>query len=81
MQWAEKLAIRKLLKKEFGDGMAEFVYADLVDFECVEEKEIFFTSQERHSIILHMMNDLRAVEGEKLNGVCFLESQPICECV
>ncbi|XP_076443628.1 anoctamin-8-like isoform X2 [Babylonia areolata] len=77
LQGAEELGIRKPLKSEFGGGIKEFVLEDQECFEGVGEEETFLTSQERQSIVHHMLNDLRATEGEELNGVRFVEGQPI----
>ena len=77
LQGAEELAIRKPLKSDFGGGMKEFVLEDQECFEGVSEESSFLTSQERQSILHHMLNNLRATEGEELDGVRFLEGQPI----
>ncbi|KAK7116537.1 anoctamin-8-like [Littorina saxatilis] len=77
LQGAEELGIPKPLRGEFGGGMKEFVLEDQECFEGVSEERSFLTSQERQSIVQHMLNNLRATEGEELDNVRFLEGQPI----
>lgn len=77
MKGAEELAIRKPIKEEYGGGMKEFSYEDQECFAGVMDEENFFASQERQSIINHMLNNLRAEKGEQLGNVKFLEGQAI----
>ena len=74
---AEEVGIKKLIKPEFGGGMKEFVYEDQDFFEGVEDSSLFLTSEERQSIVRHMLYNLRAIEGDQINKVKFLEGQPI----
>lgn len=77
LEGAEELGIRKLLRAEFGGGMKEFVVEDQECFEGVAHEETFLTSQERQSIVYHMLTNLRATQGEELENVKFVEGQPI----
>ncbi|KAJ8304856.1 hypothetical protein KUTeg_018439 [Tegillarca granosa] len=77
LKGAEELAIRKPIKEEYGGGMKEFSYEDQECFAGVMDEEHFFASQERQSIINHMLNNLRAEKGEQLGNVKFLEGQAI----
>ncbi|GAB6032991.1 hypothetical protein CHUAL_012183 [Chamberlinius hualienensis] len=74
---AETLRIRKRLKTEFGGGLKEFIYQNAHCYKDVEDRQHFFSSQERQSIILHILNSLRASEAEELNGIKFAEGQAI----
>ena len=77
LKGAEELAIRKHLKQEYGGGMKEFLFEDQDYFEGVEDHTTFLTSQERQSIVHHMLNNLRAVDGDSLCYIKFLEGQAI----
>ena len=71
--------IKKILKDDYGGGMKEFTFEDQDCFAGVEDQESFFTTQERQSIVYHMINNLRATQGEQLDKIKFLEGQPIGE--
>ncbi|KAL5004591.1 hypothetical protein ScPMuIL_018047 [Solemya velum] len=77
LRGAEELSIRKPLKMDYGGGMKEFTFEDQDCFAGVEEEQDFFTSQERQSIVHHMVWNLRAVEGEQLGKIKFLQGQSI----
>ena len=81
MKGAEELAIHKALKKEYGGGMKEFVYDEAECFEGVGDSTTFLTSQERQSIVKHMLFNLRAVYGDQIQKIHFLEGQPLGKCV
>lgn len=67
----------KPLKSEYGGGMKEFVCEDQDCFAGVEDEASFLTSQERQSIVLHFLNELRATGDDSLEGIAFIEGQPI----
>ncbi|XP_060072109.1 anoctamin-8-like isoform X2 [Ylistrum balloti] len=77
LRGAEDVSVCKPLKEDYGGGMKEFTFEDQDCFAGVENEEEFFTTQERQSIIHYMLNNLRAVKGEQLGKVKFLEGQPI----
>ncbi|CAG5119252.1 unnamed protein product [Candidula unifasciata] len=77
LQGAEELGILKPLKSEYGGGMKEFVYEDQDCFAGVEDEASFLTSQERQSIVLHFLHELRATGDDSLEGISFIEGQPI----
>ena len=54
-----------------------FVYDEHECFEAVEDEGAFLSSQERQSIVYHMLMNLRAEPGEVLGNVKFLEGQSI----
>lgn len=74
---AEELGISKPVRSEYGGGMKEFVFEDQDCFEGVLEEKHFLNSQERQSIVYHMLNNLRATEGEEVEGIKFLQGEPI----
>ena len=57
--------------------MKEFAFEDQDCFAGIEEEASFFTSQERQSIVLHFLNELRATGDDSLKDVSFIEGQPI----
>lgn len=76
---AEELGISKPVCSEYGGGMKEFVFEDQDCFEGVLDEKRFLNSQERQSIVYHMLNNLRATEGEEVEGIKFLQGEPISE--
>jgi anoctamin-8 len=74
---AEELCIRKPVKSEYGGGIKEFVVEDQEFFIGVDDAKGFFTSQERQSIVRHLLFNLRAHQGDTLGSIRFLEGQAI----
>ena len=79
LKGAEEAGIRKPVKMEFGGGMKEFVFEDQDYFEGVDNHKTFLNSQERQSIVKTMLYNLRAVEGDTVRKIHFLEGQAIGE--
>jgi len=77
LKGAEDLCIRKTVKSEYGGGNKEFVFEDQHFFVDSENPEVFFTSQERQSIVRHMLFSLRAHQGDTVDKMQFLEGQAI----
>ncbi|XP_062571901.1 anoctamin-8-like isoform X2 [Saccostrea cucullata] len=77
LKGAEELGIQKLLKEELGGGMKEFSVEEQECFKNIEDENLFFSSQERQSIICHLLDNLRAIQGEQLGKVKFVEGQSI----
>ncbi|KAK7008996.1 anoctamin-8 [Biomphalaria glabrata] len=77
LQGAEELGILKPLKSDYGGGMKEFVFEDQDCFAGIEDESTFLTSQERQSIVLHFLHELRATGEDTLAGITFIEGQPI----
>jgi len=71
------LAIRKPVKPEYGGGNKEFVYEDQEYFIGVDDASVFLTSEERQSIVRHMLFNLRAHQGDQLDKLKFLEGQAV----
>ena len=74
LQQAENLGLKKKLK---GGGITDFKYDERMNFEGSDDPTTFFTSGERQSMILEMINDLRAVQGDELGKIKFVEGQQI----
>ena len=60
----EQMHIPKPLKDEHGGGSKEFIFKERGCFKDVEYFENFLNSQERQSILLFVINRLRAQEGK-----------------
>lgn len=71
---AEDMGLRKKLKD---GGMAEFTVENRDDFLNIEDPEMFFTSGDRQSIIVELMNNMRAVDGDELGKIKFVPGQTI----
>ncbi|XP_019619583.1 PREDICTED: anoctamin-8-like isoform X1 [Branchiostoma belcheri] len=77
LRYAEELGLKKTVKPEFGGGKKHFLYEEKESFDGVEDEMTFFSSQERQSIVKYMLDNLRAVAGDKLKRYVFFEGQPI----
>lgn len=77
LKGAEMLHMKKRLKKQWGGGYREFVLDELECYEGVEHKGSFLTSQERASIVLHLLQSVRASHDDTIGGLGFLEGQSI----
>ncbi|XP_054289963.1 anoctamin-8-like isoform X2 [Macrosteles quadrilineatus] len=77
MKAAEELHLPKALRAEFGGGLKEFVQAEVDCFEGTEEPDHFFTTQERQWLVLHLLQTLRATEGDAIAGLKLIEGQAI----
>jgi len=77
MKGAEEMCIHKPVKLEYGGGNKEFVFEDQHFFVGSDDPATFFTSQERQSIVRHMLFSLRAHQGDTLDNIHFLEGQAI----
>ncbi|KAE8743203.1 hypothetical protein FOCC_FOCC011183 [Frankliniella occidentalis] len=79
---AEEIHLPKLLKAEYGGGLKELVQADISSFEGTECEETFFSSQERQTLVLHLLHSLRAGPAEAaasdiFGKLRFIEGQAI----
>ena len=75
------MGLLKPLKSEFGGGMKEFIYDDQDCFSGIDNEFDFFTSQERQSIVLHFLCELRAEGDDSLGNIKFVEGQAIGEII
>lgn len=74
---AEEVHLPKAVRPERGGGLKEFVQTEMNCFEGIEEEGFFFTTQERQSLVLHLLQTLRAVQGDSLPGLKLIEGQAI----
>ncbi|XP_023248543.1 anoctamin-8-like [Copidosoma floridanum] len=57
---AEEVHLPKRLRQEYGGGLKEFVGSEATCFEGSDDESRFFTTQERQSLVLHLLHTLRA---------------------
>jgi len=69
----------KSLRQEFGGGLKEFVGSEANCFEGSDDEIRFFTTQERQSLVLHLLHTLRAGPHDlhSLPGLKMVEGQAI----
>ena len=59
----EQMQIPKQLKDEYGGGNKEFSIKELNSFKDIENFGTFLSSQERQSVLIFLINRIRAQEG------------------
>ena len=59
----EYMKAKKPLKDEYGGGDKSFVFKELLCYKDIHHFETFLTSQERQSVLMFIINRLRAQEG------------------
>lgn len=76
---AEEVHLPKALRQEFGGGFKEFVGSEANCFEGSDDESRFFTTQERQSLVLHLLHTLRAGPHDlhSLSGLKMVEGQAI----
>ncbi|XP_046621598.1 anoctamin-8 isoform X5 [Neodiprion virginianus] len=76
---AEEVHLPKRLRQEFGGGLKEFVGTETSFFEGSDDEAGFFTTQERQSLVLHLLHTLRAGQQDlhSLPGLKLIEGQAI----
>ena len=69
----------KSLRQEFGGGLKEFVGSEASCFEGSDDETHFFTTQERQSLVLHLLHTLRAGPHDlhSLPGLKMVDGQAI----
>lgn len=77
LKGANTLQLEKPIKQELGGGYQIFLFDELEFYEGVEDEEKFFSTQERQSIVLHLLYSIRIIENESLNGVKFKIDQSL----
>ncbi|XP_014486482.1 PREDICTED: anoctamin-8 isoform X3 [Dinoponera quadriceps] len=76
---AEEVHLPKALRQEFGGGLKEFVGSEANCFEGSDDEIRFFTTQERQSLVMHLLHTLRAGphDLQSLPGFKLVEGQAI----
>ena len=77
LKGATALQLEKPIKQEFGGGYQVFLFDEWELYEGVEDEENFFSSQERQSIVLHLLYAIRIRENDTINGVKFQIDQSL----
>ncbi|KAK7063200.1 Anoctamin-8 [Halocaridina rubra] len=66
LRGAEEMRVVKRTKPEHGGSLKEFSLSEIQVFQAVDDEEAFFSTQERQSIVLHILNSLRAKQEERI---------------
>ncbi|XP_066590008.1 anoctamin-10 isoform X2 [Prorops nasuta] len=76
---AEEVHLPKELRVEFGGGLKEFVCSERSCFKGSDDEARFFSTQERQSLVLHLLHTLRAGAQDlhSLPGLKLVEGQAI----
>ncbi|KOC63162.1 Anoctamin-8 [Habropoda laboriosa] len=76
---AEEVHLPKTLRQEYGGGQKEFMGSEANCFEGSDDETRFFTTQERQSLVLHLLHTLRAGPEDlhSLSGLKMVEGQAI----
>jgi anoctamin-8 len=77
LKGADALQLEKPIKQEFGGGYQIFLFDDLEFYEGVQDEEKFFSTQERQSIVLHLLYSIRIIENQIINGFKFKIDQSL----
>lgn len=79
MKAAEEVHLPKTLRQEYGGGLKEFVGSEANCFEGSDDDAQFFTTQERQSLVLHLLHTLRAGPQDlhSLPGLKMVDGQAI----
>ncbi|CAH1111241.1 unnamed protein product [Psylliodes chrysocephalus] len=76
---AEEYHLPKILKEDKGGGLKEFCVQELSSYENSHDEKIFFTTEERQWLLLHILESIRAkpADLEVIPGVSLIEGQAI----
>lgn len=76
---AEEVHLPKRLRHEYGGGLKEFVGSEAACFDGSDDGTLFFTTQERQSLVLHLLHTLRAGPHDlnSLPGLKIVDGQAI----
>ncbi|CAF1366308.1 unnamed protein product [Adineta steineri] len=79
LKGADALQLEKPIKQEFGGGYQAFLFNELEFYQGVEDEDKFFSTQERQSIVLHLLYSIRINEDHILNGIKFKIDQSLIQ--
>ncbi|CAF0984037.1 unnamed protein product [Rotaria sordida] len=79
LKGADTLQLEKPIKQEFGGGYRIFSFDELEFYEGVENEEKFLSSQERQSIVFHLLYSIRIIENEIINRIKFKIDQSLIQ--
>ncbi|CAF0967165.1 unnamed protein product [Adineta ricciae] len=79
LKGADALQLEKPIKQEFGGGYQIFLFDELEFYQGVEDEDKFFSTQERQSIVLHLLYSMRMNETQLLNGIKFKVDQSLIQ--
>jgi anoctamin-8 len=95
LKGAAELQLERPVKTEYGGGYKIFLFDELELYDGnlsdsivsstpfrytgVQNKETFFTSQERQSIVKYLLDSIRMTQKQEINGIKFKTDQPFSE--
>ncbi|CAF0734298.1 unnamed protein product [Adineta steineri] len=79
LKGAHDIQLEKPIKQEFGGGYKIFIFDELEFYEGVENEDKFFTSQERQSIVRHLLFSIRIIHKHEINGIKFKVDQSLIQ--
>ncbi|CAF0996104.1 unnamed protein product [Adineta ricciae] len=71
LQGAHEIQLQKPIKQEFGGGYKIFIFDELEFYDGVEDEQQFLTTQERQSIVRHLLYSIRIVQNQEILGIKF----------
>uniref|UniRef100_A0A6P7G5P8 Anoctamin n=1 Tax=Diabrotica virgifera virgifera TaxID=50390 RepID=A0A6P7G5P8_DIAVI len=76
---AEEYHLPKALKEDKGGGLKEFFVQDYISYENAEDEKLFFTTEERQWLVLHILESIRAKPSDVdvIPEFPLIEGQPI----
>ncbi|XP_064100858.1 anoctamin-8-like [Macrobrachium nipponense] len=77
MKGAEQMRLIKKTANVFGGDLQEVTRKKFLRFEGSEDKETFFTTQERQSIVFYFLNSLRTPSDSGFTGVFLRQDQAV----
>ncbi|UJR31643.1 hypothetical protein I4U23_019124 [Adineta vaga] len=79
LKGAHDIQLEKPIKQGFGGGYKVFIFDELDFYEGVEHEQEFFTSQERQSIVRHLLYSIRIIENKEILGIKFRIDQSLIQ--
>jgi hypothetical protein len=77
LKGAHDIQLQKPVKQELGGGYKIFLFDDLEFYEGVQNEEEFLTSQERQSIVRHILFSIRILQKQEINQIKFKVNQSL----
>lgn len=77
---AEEVHLPKRLREEFGGGLKEFLGSEATYFQGSDSENSFFTTQERQSLVQHILHTIRAGPTDlttSITGLKLVDGQSI----
>jgi hypothetical protein len=59
LKGAEEIQLKKAIKIKYGGGNKEFIFDEQEFYENIEDENLFFTTQEKQSIVYEFLNQIK----------------------